>query len=50
MRLPTFRVKDSIYIKRLTIIIEKSIIKKIFYPIFPPDLHVFDILDWLKNN
>ena len=25
MRLPTFRVKDSIYIKRLTIIIEKSI-------------------------
>jgi len=48
MNLPTFCINDSIYIKRLTLIIERSKIKKIFYPIFPPDLHIFDVLDWLK--
>ena len=50
MRLPIFKVKDSIYIKRLTIIIEQSIIKKVFYPIFPPDLHIIDVLNWLQKN
>ena len=50
MNLPTFKIDNSIYIKRLTLIIERSIIKKIFYPIFPPDLHILDVLDWLNKN
>ena len=50
MNLPTFRIKNFVFIKRLTLIIDKSIIKKVFYPIFPPDLHIYDVCDWLKKN
>ena len=50
MKLPTFRVDEKIFIKRLTLIIENSIIKKVFYPIFPPDLHIKDVINWLENN
>ena len=50
MHLPTFQVNDSVFIKRLTLIIEKSIIKKVFYPIFPPDLHIHEVIDWLQKN
>ena len=50
MNLPTFKINNSFFIKRLTIIIERSIIKKIFFPIFPPDLHIYEVLDWLKKN
>ena len=50
MNIPIFRIKNTTYIKRLTLIVEKSIIIKVFYPIFPPDLHIHDVLDWLKKN
>jgi peroxiredoxin len=50
MKLPTFQIKEKLFIKRLTLIIEKSLIKKVFYPIFPPDKHIIEILDWLKKN
>jgi len=50
LSLPTFNIKDSVFIQRLTIIIEKSIIQRVFYPIFPPDLHIYEVLDWLKKN
>ena len=50
MKLPTFKINNKIYIKRLTMIIEKSIIKHIFYPIFPPDLHVKEVIKWLEKN
>ena len=50
MGLPSFKIKNFVYIKRLTLIVEQSIIKKVFYPIFPPDLHIYEVLDWLKKN
>ena len=50
MKLPTFKIKNFVFIKRLTVIIERSVIKKVFYPIFPPDLHIYDVCDWLKKN
>ena len=50
MNLPTFKIKNSVYIKRLTLIIEQSIIIKIFYPVFPPDLHIYEVLDWLQKH
>ena len=50
MGLPSFKIKNFVYIKRLTLIVEQSIIKKVFYPIFPPDLHIYKVLNWLKNN
>ena len=50
MDLPTFKIENIVYLKRLTLIIERSIIKKVFYPIFPPDLHIDEVLEWLKKN
>ena len=49
MKLPTFKVDGKVFIKRVTLIITNSIIKKVFYPIFPPDLHINDVINWLKN-
>ena len=50
LSLPTFSIKEKIFLKRTTLIIEKSVIKKFFYPIFPPDKHVHEVIKWLKNN
>ena len=50
MNLPTFIIENKTYIKRITMIVEKSIIKHVFYPIFPPDLHVKDVIHWLEKN
>lgn len=37
-------------IKRLTIIIRNGAIDRVFYPIFPPDRHAQDVINWLKEN
>ena len=50
LNLPTFQVEKKTYIKRITMIIENSIIKHVFYPVFPPDLHVKEIIKWLEKN
>ncbi len=50
LNLPSFSIGDKIFLKRATFIIEKSIIKKIFYPIFSPNKHILDVLEWLKSN
>ena len=50
LNLPTFSVKNKIYFKRLTLIIEKKIVKKVFYPIYPIENHLNDVLQWLKKN
>ena len=50
LKLPTFKIKEKIFIKRLTLIIESCVIKKVFYPIFPPDLHINDVIRWLEKN
>jgi len=50
MQLPTFKYQESTYIKRLTIIAENGIIKKTFYPVFPPNENVLDVLNWAKHN
>ena len=50
LKLPTFSIEKKTYIKRLTLIVNNSKITKVFYPIFPPDKHIFEVLNWLKNN
>ena len=50
INLPTFSIDNKVFLKRVTMIIEKSIIKKIFYPIFSPNNHINDVLDWLNKN
>ncbi len=50
LKLPTFNLNNQIYIKRLTLIVYNNKIQKFFYPIFPPDKHIFEVLKWLKEN
>ena len=48
--IPTFQVENKTMYKRLTLILQESKIIKVFYPVFPPDKHIFEILEWLENN
>jgi len=50
LNLPNFLVEDKVYLKRLTLIVEKKMVKKVFYPIYPIDKHIDDVLKWLKEN
>ena len=45
-----FSIEDKKFIKRLTLIIEKSVIKHVFYPIFSPENHIKEVLNWLEQN
>lgn len=46
--IPTFQVENKTMYKRITLILENSKIIKVFYPIFPPDKHILEVLKWLK--
>ncbi len=50
LSIPTFQVENKTMYKRLTLIAKESKIIKVFYPVFPPDKHIFEILDWIENN
>jgi peroxiredoxin len=50
LKLPTFEYNSSTLIKRLTLIIENGIIKKVFYPVFPPNENAADVIAWLREN
>ena len=50
LNLPTFQVDGLILYKRLTLIIEQNVIKKVFYPVFPPNQHAAQVLNWLKSH
>ena len=48
--IPIFNFNNKTMYKRLTLIVKNSKIIKVFYPIFPPDKHVFEILKWFEEN
>ena len=48
LRLPTFEYAGARLIKRLTIIATGGIIRKVFYPVFPPDRNAADVIAWLR--
>src|SRR5947207_7943042 len=48
LRLPTFEFNRMTLIKRLTLIIERGCITRVFYPIFPPDKHAAEVVHWLS--
>lgn len=50
LKLPTFEYNSSTLIKRLTLIIENGTIKKVFYPVFPPNENAANVIAWLKEN
>lgn len=48
--LPMFEVEGRKLIKRVTLIVRENRIVKYFYPIFPPDKNVDEVLAWLQTH
>ena len=48
--LPKFEVQGMSLYKRLTMVIQHGRIEKVFYPVFPPDSHAQEVMDWLIKN
>ena len=50
LNLPTFHYENKKLIKRLTIISLDGVIRKVFYPVFPPNRNAEEVLEWLNAN
>ena len=50
MRLPTFEVAGHVLLKRFTLVIRHGRVEHVFYPVFPPDHHVEEVLAWLDAH
>jgi peroxiredoxin len=50
LRLPTFTIDGMTLYRRLTMIVTGGRIEHVFYPIFPPDAHAQQVVDWLHQN
>ena len=50
LKLPTFEYNSSRLIKRLTLIVDNGMIRKVFYPVFPPNENANDVLAWLQTH
>jgi peroxiredoxin len=50
LRLPTFEVAGMTLIKRLTLIVDDGVVRKVFYPVFPPDRNAGEVLAWLAAS
>jgi peroxiredoxin len=49
-RLPTFDAAGQTLLKRLTIVIRDGRVEHLWYPVFPPDRHADEVLNWLRTN
>ena len=49
LSIPTFLVEDKTYFKKMTIIVEKNTIKKVFYPVVSVNKHISNVLEWLRQ-
>jgi peroxiredoxin len=49
LSLPTFESSGSTLVKRLTLVIDDGRIEHVFYPVFPPDGHAAEVLEWLRR-
>ena len=51
LRLPTFTASDGVVrYKRLTLVLNNGRIEHVFYPVFPPNRHADEVLDWLREH
>jgi peroxiredoxin len=48
--LPTFEAGGERLFSRLTLIVTDGRIEHAFYPIFPPDRHAAEVLEWLRGH
>jgi len=50
LKLPTFEYEGTRLIKRLTIITTDGLIRKVFYPVFPPNNNAREVIAWLTAH
>ena len=50
LELPTFEVEDETFLERLTLVVEDGRIEHVFYPVFPPDEHAAEVVEWLVDR
>lgn len=50
LKLPILKVDELSLYKRLTLIAEQKVIKKVFYPVFPPNQNASQVIDWLRSH
>jgi peroxiredoxin len=48
LRLPTFEFEGTTLYKRVTLVLGRGRIAKVFYPVFPPDRNAEDVVAWLR--
>ena len=49
LNLPVMTVADVTLLKRFALVLRDGIVEHVFYPVFPPDGHAEEVLDWLKS-
>ncbi|WOV91914.1 MAG: peroxiredoxin [Candidatus Zeuxoniibacter abyssi] len=49
LNMPTMIVGEMTLLKRLTFVMNKGIIKKVFYPVFPPDRNAIEVISYLRK-
>jgi peroxiredoxin len=49
-RLPTFQAGGQTLLKRLTLVLHGGRVEHVWYPVFPPDRHAEEVLDWLRSR
>lgn len=47
LELPAFDYRNNKMIRRVTLIVIDGVIRKVFYPVFPPDQNVDNVIAWL---
>jgi peroxiredoxin len=50
IRLPTFSVAGMTLLKRMALVIDDSVIGRVFYPVFPPDKNAEEVAAWLRTK
>ena len=50
LKLPTFIADGMTLLKRMALVIDDSVITKVFYPVFPPDTNANEVLAWIKTG
>ena len=48
LALPTFEFEETTLYKRVTLVVEACAIVHVFYPVFPPDQNVNEVVEWLR--
>ncbi|MEL6979445.1 MAG: peroxiredoxin [Pseudomonadota bacterium] len=50
LSLPRFETAGMRLLKRLTLVLEDGVVVRVFYPVFPPDIAVKTVLEWLARE